>query len=64
MHASYKKIIVLGAEMKIAVVLLALLNWCHGMYMYIFTFNKHFDKENDCVYEPLKAILITGVDIS
>jgi len=22
---------------------------------YIFTFNKHFDKENDCVHEPVIA---------
>ena len=23
------------------------------MEIIIFTFNKHFDKENDCVYEPV-----------
>jgi len=26
------------------------------MYNVIFTFNKHFDLENDCVLEPLKAM--------
>jgi len=23
------------------------------VYLVIFTFNKHFDKENDCVHEPV-----------
>jgi len=26
---------------------------CKNFHVSIFTFNKHFDKENDCVYEPV-----------
>jgi len=28
-------------------------NILENLYFLIFTFNKHFDKENDCVYEPV-----------
>ena len=34
--------------------------------LYIITFNKHCDKENDCVYNPviIKPHLITDEDVS